>query len=291
MTIPIELPDFQATWWPLRMETIPGSGEAITVAVIVRAASGQSQVRQSVAPPVLAGLFGTAGKGIASMVGATVIDLQGQLDKGVPIEGLDMPFGGFAFGAHRDCAARDMNEVFDIAVKLSAAFGQSNFGARQDVENTSQHAFDDWADQVRADLLAMTMKQITLMPQPEEFNVRIKLSNKAVRIGFLRQHYAANFGVMRPGQTSGDTRSLKVKVFDLEAIRRDQIHPIDNAEVLVGCPPLETLGYLARREREGYMNSLHFLELEAKARAVAFVRFSSPHEAAQHLARRMNHAA
>lgn len=36
-------------------------------------------------------------------------------------------------------------------------------------------------------------------------------------------------------QASKDTRSLKVKVFDLEAVRRHQIHPLDQTEVLVGC--------------------------------------------------------
>lgn len=289
--IPIELPDFQATWWPVRMETIPGSGEAITVAVMVRAQSGQTQVRQSVAPAVLSGLFGAAGKGVASMVGATVIDLQKQLDQGILVEDLSMPFGGFQIHTPRDGVARDINEVFDMAVKLSAVFGQSNFGTREEVEGATKRAFDDWAEQIRTDLLSMQTAQITQMLQPEEFNVRIKLSNKAVRIGFLRQHYAANFGVMRPGHTSGDTRSLKVKVFDLEAVRRDQIHPLDNTEVLVGCPPVETIGYLPRRERESFMNSLEFLETEARARSVTFKRFSSPHEAAQHLARQVLHAA
>lgn len=289
--IPVELPDFQATWWPVRMETIPGSGETITIAMIVRATSGQSQIRQCVAPAVLGGLFGTAGKGIASIVGTTVIDLQRQLDLGTGVDELDMPFGGFLLGPHRNCTARDMNEVFDIAVKFSAAFGQSNYGTRQDVGNSSKRAFDDWADQIRADLLTLELRQINLLPKPEEFNVRIKLNNKAVRIGFLRKHYAANFGVMRPGHTSGDTRSLKVKVFDLEAVRRDQIYPLDHAEILVGCPPADALGYLPYRERESFINSLAFLEMEAKARAVTFMRFSAPHEAAKHLARQMTYAA
>lgn len=283
--IPIELPTFEATWWPVRMETIPGSGEAITVATIVRAASGQAQVRQSIAPSVLAGLFGQSGRGIVSMVGATVIDLQAQLNKGCTVESLEMPFGGFFLGGTRDCVARDINEVFDVAVKFSAVFGLSNYGARLEASDTSKRAFEDWADKIRADLLALELKQITLMAQPEEFNVRIKLSNKAVKIGFLRGTYAANFGVMRPRATSGDTRSLKVKVFDLEAIRRDQIEPIQKAEVLVGCPSVKDLGYLSDRERETFLNSMDFIEREAKARAVNLIRFSDHTEAAQHIAK------
>lgn len=282
--IPIELPTFEATWWPVRMETIPGSGEAITVATIVRAASGQAQVRQSIAPSVLAGLFGQSGRGVVSMVGATVIELQAQLNSGCTVESLEMPFGGFFLGGVRDCVARDINEVFDVAVKFSAVFGLSNYGARLETSDTSKRAFEDWADKIRADLLALELKQITLMAQPEEFNVRIKLSNKAVKIGFLRGTYAANFGVMRPRATSGDTRSLKVKVFDLEAIRRDQIEPIQKAEVLVGCPSVRDLGYLSDRERDTFLNSMDFIEREAKARAVNLIRFSDHTEAAKHIA-------
>lgn len=282
--IPIELPTFQASWWPVRMETIPGSGEAITVAAIVRAASGQAQVRQSIAPAVLAGLFGQAGRGVASLVGATVIELQTQLNNGQTVESLEMPFGGFFLGSLRDCVARDINEVFDVAVKFSAVFGQSNYGASEEATDSSKRAFEDWADKIRGDLLALELNNITLMAQPEEFNVRVKLSNKAVKIGFLRGDYAVNFGVMRPRATSGDTRSLKVKVFDLEAIRRDQIHPIQKAEVLVGCPPIKDLGYLSDRERESFLNSMEFIEREAKARAVSLIRFSDHAQAAQHIA-------
>ena len=282
--IPIELPTFQASWWPIRMETIPGSGEAITVATIVRAASGQAQVRQSIAPAVLAGLFGQAGRGIVSLVGATVIELQAQLNNGQTVESLEFPFGGFSLGSLRDCVARDINEVFDVAVRFSAVFGQSNYGASQETTDSSKPAFEDWADKIRADLLLLELKQITRMAQPDEFNVPVKLSNKAVKIGFLRGAYAANFGVMRPRATSGDTRSLKVKVFDLEAIRRDQIRPIQKAEVLVGCPSIKDLGYLSDRERNSFLNSMEFIEREAKARAVSLIRFSDHAQAARHIA-------
>ena len=61
---PTELPTFEATWWPLMLETVPGSGEHLAVAVVVRAASGQSQVRQLISPAALNSMFGDAGKGM-----------------------------------------------------------------------------------------------------------------------------------------------------------------------------------------------------------------------------------
>lgn len=278
-----ELPNFEAKWWPIRMETVPGSGEVISVAVIVRAESGQAQVRQLISPAVIAGLFGEANKGIASMITTTVVRLQEQLNLGQRVEELQMPYGGFTLSDVRECVANDLNEVFDLAFRFSSAFGQSNYGVRQEVKTASKKAFDEWAGRIREDLLQRDFPQIIRTPIPEEFNVRLKLATKSVKIGFLRNNYAVNFGVMRPGSTSGDTRSLKVKVFDLEAIRREQLHPIENAEVIVGCPAENQLLCFSSRERDTYLQSIDFLETEAKARSVRLVKFSTPHAAANHL--------
>jgi hypothetical protein len=78
-----------------------------------------------------------------------------------------------------------------------------------------------------------------------------------------------------------------VKVFDLEAIRREQLHPIENAEVIVGCPGNEQLSIFSSRERETYLNSMEFIENEAKARSVKLLRFATPHDAANHLAEKL----
>lgn len=279
--VPIELPTFEATWWPLQMETIPGSGEAITVAVLARAASGQSQIRQSVAPAALTAMFGHgAGKGMQTMVGSTVIELQRQLDNGVPPAALEPPFGGFQFGHARDGVARDLNEVFDIAVRLSAAFGQSGFGRHQEVSDSSRIAFNDWADRVQLELVEHDRK---IAWQTEHFQVKVKLANKRVQFGVLRGPYAANLGVLRPGHTSGDSRSLKAKVFDLEALRRDQVMTVQRVEMLVGCPPYQALGAFTRREVDGYHQTLEFIEHEARQRQVPLITCQDAAAAARHI--------
>lgn len=281
----VELPSFEATWWPVVMETIPGSGERLTVAVIARAASGQAQARQCVPPATLAGIFGAdTGRGVQSMVGTTIIDLQHQLDAGVPVEATAFAFGGFHRGNARDCVARDFNEVFDIAVRLTAAFGQSAFGRRLEVSDSSRRAFDDWADRVQTELLTHT-ERVTF--DGVDFNVRIKLARKPVRFGLVRGGYAANFGVLRPGHTPGDMRSLKVKVFDLEALRRDQIVPLSGTDVLVGCPTRDSMAAYSRREMESFYTSIEFIENEARARQVDLVRCTTPADAAAHIRRRL----
>lgn len=281
--IPVELPTFEATWWPLLMETVPGSGERLTVAVMVRAASGQAQVRQVIDPAAINALFGPAGKGLQGMITSVVVGLQQQLDAGVPTADLVPAFGGFEFEHGRDGVARDLNEVFDVAVALSAAFGQSAFGRHQEVEGSSKEAFNDWADRVQAELVAHDARMAW---QAEHFQVSVKLANKRVRFGLVRGAYAANLGVLRPGHTSGDGRSLKAKVFDLEALRRDLTLPVQEVDLLVGCPPHQALAAFSRREVDSYYQSLEFIEAEARARQVAFHRCDDPAAAAGLIARR-----
>lgn len=280
---PIELPTFEATWWPLFMETVPGSGERLTVGVVARAASGQAQARQAINPHTLMAMFGAAGKGMAGMVSATVVGLQQQLDAGVPVDKLVPAFGGFVLGPSRDGVARDMNEVFDVAVRLTAAFGQSPFGIEQ-VSTGSKQAFDDWALSVIDELRA---HEARMAWEDAHFQVSIKLARKKVRFAVLANGYAANLGVLRPGHTSGDSRSLKVKVFDLEALRRDQILPIKRAEVLVGCPPANALASFSRREVDSFHASLEFIDAEARARGVPLVRCDTPLQAANHIRQRV----
>lgn len=279
--LPIELPTFEATWWPLQMETIPGSGERVTVATLVRAATGQARIRAALDPATVQAMFGAAGKGMQAMITTTVVGLQRQLDQGVPIGQLQMPFGGFEFGHPRDGVARDMNEVFDVAVRLSAGFGLSAFGTRQAVDSSSRDAFNDWADRVQVQLIAHDER---MRWETEHFRVAVKLAaRKKVQFAVLRGPYAANLGVLRPGFTSGDSRSLKAKVFDLEALRRDSTITVQRVELLVGCASPQMLVNFSRAQVDGYHSTLEFIQNEAKARDVPFVECEDPAGAARHI--------
>lgn len=283
--IPIDLPDFHAQWSPLRMETIPGSGECMTVAILVHAASGQSAIRQAVQPRVLAELFGmSAGKGVGAMVAETVHAIQRQLDAGIPPAKVEPPFGGFELGAFKDCVARDINDVFDVGVRLSAAFGESNFGRNAEASEASQQAFDDWADRVKLALLKFEVIRQDSEAALKDFNVRLRIGRKHVRFGLLHNNYAANFGVLRPGHISGDMRSLKVKVFDLQGLKREQLLALQHTDVLVGCPAPGMLEPYSKREVESFHQSMEYIEVESRARGIRLVRCDTAERAANHVA-------
>lgn len=279
---PRDLPTFEATWWPVVLETIPGGEERLVVGTVVRAASGQSQVRQAILPTTLNSMFASAGKGMQLVVGTTMIELQKQLDAGVRVEELEPPFGGVRLAQPRDCVAHDMNEVFDIAVRLTSAFGVSSFGSQEKVTRETQLAFDDWAARVR-EQLALSERRMAL---DAEFNVRVHLApRKLSHIGFVRAGYVANFGVLRPGHGSADARALKLKVFDLGAYRRLNPMLVSTAEVIVGYPQLAGDSAFSRREIESLEASWKLISEEAEERHVRPVRCLSAREAAEHLHR------
>lgn len=280
-----DLPTFEAHWWPLLLETVPGSGETLCVATIVRAASGQSQVRQLIAPPMLSSMFGEAGKGMVLIVGRTVLELREQLDKGVPVENLEMPFGGMALGHMRECLANDMNEVFEVSFRLGGAFGVSQFGRAETIPSATRKAFQEWAERVREQLLAAVAGDENRLDWQRSFNVPVSLlGRKKARFGLVRADYAANFGVLRPGRdASGDVRALKVKLFDLEALKRSQPMTVHRMELIVGYRREAPNGPLTTRAITTHQDSWDFIAHEANQRGVGLVRSVSAQEAAAHL--------
>lgn len=280
---PHELPTFEAQWWPVQLETVPGSGERLTVAILVRAANGQAAVRQAIAPATLNTIFGTAGKGMGLIVGETVLDIDRQIKAMVSIEMMELPFGNLELGNVRDCLARDVNEVFDIAMRLSTAFSMSMFGAvindNDRVNREARKAFEEWAEKVRLQVVAAQWQEQFL----QSFNVAISLSStRKLRLGFMHNGYVAQFGVLRPGRSiTADVRALKVKLFDLDSVRRDQIFSFKRAELLIGYQAPSDV--YTSRQREALRDSWAFVEHEAKGRNVATVRCLDAADAARHL--------
>lgn len=278
--IPIELPTFEASWWPVQLETVPGSGERITIAVIVRAASGQSQVRQTIPPASLTAMFGPAGKGMVYVVGQTVLALDRQIDAGVAVDNLEMPFGGVCLGVTRDCVARDFNEIFQVAFRLSGAFSQSQFGIVEKPSADTQKAFDEWADRIKMQFAGGEDEGWA-----SAFKVPVPLQHRKRNwVGFMRGDYAANFGVLRPGRSiHSDVRALKVKLFDLEVLRRTNSVAVQRAELIVGCVDWVKGGSLRQREFDAMRESWEFVSHEAKQRGLTAVHYERPVDAATYL--------
>lgn len=281
MNLP-DLPSFEATWWPLQIETVPGSGERLTVAVVVRATNGQCAVRQAIDPPTLVRMFGDEGKGMQFVVGSTVQKIDAHFRAMQPVDSIDLPFGDMALGPPRDCVARDVNEVFGIALRLSSGFAQSSFGSTSldaPLDREVQLAFEEWSDKIRQQILLM--QEAPAMGNA--FNVPVALTGRRkARFGFVHGNYVAQFGVLRPGSTvSTDLKALKVKLFDLDVVLREYPMLYQRAEILVGYqPPADNL---PSRQREALLSSWEHLEYEARQRKITALHYQESNVAARHL--------
>lgn len=238
------------------------------------------RVRQLITPGAIHSMFGSAGSGMKLVIVKTVLELQRQLDQGVAFEALQFPFGGLHFGPPRDCIGSDLNEVFEVAFRLGGAFGMSTFGRVETPSTETRRAFDEWADKVRVKLLAVGQEDLHA-----SFNVNVTLmAQKKARIGFIHDGYAAQFGVLRPGRTaSTDMRALKVKVFDLEALRRSSPLLAQRTELIIGYPTPATDSPFTQRELNSQRDSWDFVLNESKNRGVTALRYGHAHEAASHL--------
>lgn len=275
-----ELPTFEAAWWPVWLETVPGSGERIHVAVIVQPMNTKgTQVRQLISPPTLRAMFGLAGNGLQVVVGETVLAIQQQLDAGIKPDQLDMPFGGQGLGKARECLAHDLEEVFSVATRMAGAFGISQFGAVEAPKAESRKAFDEWATKVRTQVLGAAWHEAL----QDNFDIPVTVtSRKKLRIGFVYGTYVAQFGVLRPGKSvTADVRALKLKLFDLDTLRREQLLPFNRAEVLVGYQ--DAGDNHTKTQQQSLRDSWQFIEQEAKARKVVTVRCPTAAFAAEHL--------
>ena len=224
-------------------------------------------------------MFGQAGNGMQVIVGETVLAIQSQLDTGIKPEQLDMPFGGQGLGRPKDCLAHDLEEVFAVATRMAGAFGISQFGAIETPKLESRKAFDEWANKVRVQVQQAVWHEAL----QDKFDIPITVtSRKKLRLGFVFGGYVAQFGVLRPGKSvTADVRALKLKLFDLDTLRREQLLPFNRAEVLVGFQ--DAGDNHTKRQQESLQDSWHFIEQEAKARNVATVRCPTAAYAAEHL--------
>ncbi|MDR5813350.1 hypothetical protein QCE62_07055 [Caballeronia sp. LZ033] len=274
--IPFELPDYSADWWPIYLEPIPGSGERLTIAVITVGRDGQRQVRSTLPKAALTMLYGEHSTGMMAVVVQTLERVQRQLDEHTDPKKITLPFGGVFLGQPRDALADDINGVFDQAIRLTSSLGVTAFGEANSRTSEVARVFAEWSLKVRESVLR---KHATW---DERFERNVKVSGKkSARISYMHHEYAANFGVIRPRQ-GADIRALKIKIFDLEQVRRQNPLTVRQVEVLVGVPNEATPG-LTTRDARSISENFEYIYYEGRARDIVVRKFDSPREVAKHL--------
>lgn len=279
------LPTYRAEWYPLQFETIPGSGERFTFAIVARGEDGKADIRDVLRPGILKTMYPKQGDLLQGLMIRYIIAIKDHLSKQGDWRDIPIPMSNVFAGPTRPTLADDLEQVFDQAIRLSAGLGHSTIGERVQTEVDVDAEIKSWASRVKE--FAMVMND-TLKPF---FNHRVVLNDprrpKAV-IGFMTDRYAASFGVIhaRSDRISTDITVIKRRLWDLGQLKFDQLIGAQERELIVGHPAFELI---ERNQpmRDNLIRKLETLRAEAANFEIGVVEATTPMEAADYLVKKV----
>jgi hypothetical protein len=274
-----QVPTFRADWTPVYLEPILGSGEQLTVAIVVRA-KDRAEIHPVIRPEALRALYGEKAKGIRGIVELAIDNLTDYLRTALPLEQWSSPISGVSLGKSREAASDDMAGILRQAIQLSASLsllGPADVAAGED-ESELQVASSTWTIQVREEI---QKRRIDLLPY---FNKSGKFfpDGEPVRFGFLGRGVVAQFGVLRPGKIQPSVREARARLWELNRARK--ITEIKNVGLILHIP-LPGDGLYNDKEHEAAERNTRELRREAQEGEVGLISVHNPEQGAEELLR------
>ena len=280
------LPTYKAQWRPLQFETIPGSGERFTFAIMAKGEDGLTDIRDALKPGALKAMFGPQGDALQGMMIRSIIGIKAHLEnKGDWLEP-PLMFSSITPGPVRPTVADDLEQVFDQAIRLSACLGHSTIGADEAAEQDANAEIKEWSFRVKS--FATTMDDSL----KNCFNKKIKGNDQRVSksvIGFMTDRYAASFGVLhaRSDRISTDITAIKRRLWDLNQLSFSGLLLVPKArEIIVGHPSFELIKH-NKKMVNTLKHKITLLREDAANAEIGVKEASSPMEAAAYLVDRV----
>jgi hypothetical protein len=280
------LPTYSARWRALQFETIPGSGERFTFAIIACGEDGASDIRDALKPGALRAMYGQQGDVLQGLLVRSIITAKEHLTRRGNWLEIPITLSNIFLGDVRETLADDLEQVFDQAIRLSTSLGHSTIGANENEHQDVDAEIKEWAWRVKA---FATIMDENLKPC---FNRKIKQLDehkpKSV-IGFMTDKYAASFGVLhaRSDRISADITSIKRRLWDLSQLSYGGLLFVPKErEIIVGRPAFELI------EKNPSMVSnlrrkLAILRDEAGNAKIGVHEATTPMEAANYLVKKV----
>ena len=284
ITLP-SLPNYRAEWRPLYFETIPGSGERFTFAVIACGEDGRVDIRDTLRPGSLRPLFGPQGDVMHGLMIRAVLAIKRHLDNHEPWRTVPFILSSIHAGEVRETFADNFEQVFDQAIRLSASLGISTIGALSQEDANADEDLVSWSGRIRSFVEAMKSDLA------KNFNHNIREGkNRSIKakIGFMYGNYAASFGVIhtRSERISADITSIKKKLWDLDRLRDNSTVAPREVEIIVGHAPLEVIHNYPRMVRT-LRDKLDTLSHEAANRNISVFKTADVRIAAEHIVKKV----
>jgi hypothetical protein len=240
---------------PVYLEPMMGSGECLTVLVAVVGATGM-QVIPAIRPVAIRAMYGAKSENFNGLITLIQESLRDHLEKWRSFDGWRSPLVGARVGDVRPLLADDVDHALRQLILLHASLSAVD-DSDDDQETSTEEPLDaHWWKDVKS---AVVARFPTLAPR---FHVQIdgRVAGYQFRLGFFAQGLVAHFGLARPDRLRSDSRDLKAKLWELQAIRASRIDIREASLVL--CAPTPTPLYGVRQ-----LASAHALDSEIQQEA------------------------
>ncbi len=208
----------KASWVPVYIEPVVGSGERLCIGVVVADATE----RLIVAVPALdrlACIYGDAAATLSHSAAFALATLSQRLSKegAQSLNSLRSPVEGIFIGPVRLGAGESLEDIARTSLMQSASLVEKAVDEEDSVEAAERTALStrrlerlvqETVVQVRPDLIGAFNKAF-----------RITREARAMRVGFVGHRLAANFGLLVPGPLATLVNNAKAKLWDLEQLR------------------------------------------------------------------------
>lgn len=273
LTFWTEQQPYQARWAPILLEPVVGTGERVTVAILVDQGDGL-KVFPALRPAFIQAAFGNSAEDFRSLMSILSQSIEQGMFSESSIADWERPFDGVVLGEFSSAAGSSTQDIVDSAITLSSSFHWSGRNGSRRQKGTDHH---------KSRLLECEIRDsvIKLRPDSRRFFGR-SIANSADRndrrVGFFDDFYAAQFGVLTAGSSFGTSKAYtKSKLWDLERLR-------DTPRLFHDSLKLEFIGKRASMDDQSKnsVEDLHEqLAEEAAAAEIEFFVVSESTEAAE----------
>jgi hypothetical protein len=234
LAFPPQRDQVRAQWAPVFLEPILGSGERLTVAIIV-VANGQIAVERAPRLNRLSCLYGSAASDLSIAIDLTVQLLQ-QFARTAGLQILDgtvSPLHNISIGRARNMSGATIAEVIETAFSASSSFtlwpeerGQlvEDNDIYEEINDTEIFSISASNRQLLNKVMMHVITSDPNLGRCFRYKWRVSKEGRKQAIDFVGSRLIANVRMLLPGQRLNTSfERVKAGLYDLEVFRRAQV--------------------------------------------------------------------
>ncbi|MCM7825544.1 MULTISPECIES: hypothetical protein [Enterobacter] len=227
-----QLPSFRATWAPVYLEPIMGSGEKFTIIIAAYSENGHFRVCNAIRPHVVKAMYGEKHNQFNSIIEMIMLSLENHLRSHKSFDGWISPIMGAELGSVSLAQSSDMTGILRQAVQLTASLSSLDFFSSEDENDEKYSSENTWASQLKASIIN---------EQPsmgQYFNREFKVDGQArpAKIFYLSPKIAVNTDRLIPTNLATHLDRNKARILDLIAVKDHDIFERSTFEFIVYRP-------------------------------------------------------